>query len=103
VFDIDGTICSDTKGNYKVATPIKDRINRINQLYTQGHQIIIYTARGMGSSGNDIEIAKNKWEFTTKAQLKEWGVKHHLLFMGKPSGDLYVDDKAVGDKIFFND
>jgi hypothetical protein len=31
VFDIDGTICSDTKGDYQTATPILERIEIINQ------------------------------------------------------------------------
>ena len=29
----------------------------------------------------------------TKKQ-RDWGVKHHGLFMGKPSGDIYIDDKG---------
>jgi len=33
VFDIDGTICSNTFGEYEKAEPIKARINTINNLY----------------------------------------------------------------------
>jgi capsule biosynthesis phosphatase len=102
VFDIDGTICSDTKGDYQTATPILERIEIINQLFAQGHQIIFYTARGMGTSGNNIELAQTKWfEFTNK-QLTDWGVNFHHLFLGKPSGDMYIDDKAVTDSNFFS-
>ena len=33
VFDIDGTICTKTDGNYENASPIADRINTVNSLY----------------------------------------------------------------------
>lgn len=102
VFDIDGTICSLTEGNYFSAQPFKSRIRMINELYEQGHFIVYQTARGMGSSGNNVDQAKQKWETLTKSQLIEWNAKHHLLFMGKPAGDIYIDDKAVSDKDFFS-
>ena len=31
-------------------------------------------------------------------QLKKWKVKFHKLIMGKPSYDLFIDDKAYGFK-----
>ena len=39
----------------------------------------------------------------TENQLREWGVKYHYLFLGKPAGDIYIDDKGMQDKIFFNE
>ena len=30
------------------------------------------------------------------------GAKHHQLFLGKPSGDYYIDDKGVNDEDFFD-
>jgi histidinol phosphatase-like enzyme len=103
VFDIDGTICTDTNGDYCSAQPIIERINKINSLYREGHQIILFTARGMGSSDNNWETAHKKWKNFTENQLCEWGVKYHQLFLGKPAGDVYVDDKGMHDKIFFNE
>ena len=103
VIDIDGTICSLTDGNYKEATPFKKRIEVINELYEQGNTITLLTARGMGRCKNDAEAAERWFQGTTKAQLKEWGVKYHNLFFGKPSGDVYVDDKGVNDFDFFTD
>ena len=38
----------------------------------------------------------------TVQQLGTWGVKYHSLFLGKPSGDVYVDDKGVKDAEFFD-
>ncbi len=101
VFDIDGTLCSNTEGEYARAEPFVERINKVNELFDQGNRIILSTARGMGSSGNNIEAAKDKWELFTIEQLAKWGVRYHMLSLGKPSGDLYIDDKAVNDLDFF--
>ena len=40
------------------------------------------------------------YEFTAK-QLSDWGVKYHQLFLGKPAGSLYIDDKGMRDIHFF--
>jgi predicted adenine nucleotide alpha hydrolase (AANH) superfamily ATPase len=39
VFDIDGTICSLTEGDYENASPFVDRIKKINKLHEQGNEI----------------------------------------------------------------
>lgn len=102
VFDIDGTICTKvTDGDYSKAEPLVDRINIVNSLYEEGNTIIFQTARGMGRSGNSQAFA---WDFlgkSTKKQLELWGVKFHSLFMGKPAGDIYIDDKGIHDINFF--
>jgi len=102
VFDIDGTICSLTKGNYGFAIPYNDRIEKINKLYNEGHTIIFQTARGMGRSNNNASYANQAFYDFTRKQLTEWGVKFHYLFLGKPSGDIYIDDKGEKDEDFFN-
>ncbi len=102
VFDIDGTICTNSDGDYEKALPLLSRIKVVNLLHDQGHTIHFYTARGMGRSGNSSVYAHRKFYELTKKQLEEWGVKHHDLFMGKPSGDIYIDDKGEKDEDFFN-
>ena len=102
VFDIDGTICTISNGDYNLAQPYSDRIEKINQLYDEGNIIIFHTARGMGRSDNSQMFADRKFKKFTENQLSLWGVKYHSLFMGKPSGDLYVDDKGEKDENFFN-
>lgn len=101
VFDIDGTICNNTNGNYYDAKPYLQRIKKINELFGEGNIIIFHTARGMGSSNNNIFEAYNKWYTLTESQLKSWNVNYHLLVMGKPSGDIYIDDKGINDEKFF--
>jgi len=103
VFDIDGTICSLTDGNYELASPFQERIDKINKLHDEGHKIIFHTARGMGRHNNNrIYAAAEFWIFTHE-QLKKWGVKFDDIFLGKPSGDLYIDDKGIKDEDFFAD
>ena len=86
--DIDGTICDERGGRqYSYHQPRYDVISRVNKLYDEGHTIKIFTARG---SSSHID-----WRFLTEQQLKDWGVRYHELIFGKPSADVYVDDKAV--------
>ncbi len=91
-FDIDGTLCSQESSDYLRAKPIEDRIRRVNELYDQGHVIKLFTARG-SKSGVD-------WSSATKAQIAQWGLRHHMLILGKPHADFYIDDKAVNSEDF---
>ncbi len=105
VFDIDGTICtkkSETKGgDYADAEPLFDRIEKINALYDDGHEIIYMTARGMGSNKNNPHLAIQEYYIFTAQQLIKWGCKYHHLFLGKPAADFYIDDKGINDETFF--
>ena len=57
VFDIDGTLCSNSFGNYYLAEPFSERIAQVNKLFFEGHKIFLLTARGMGSSNNEVDLA----------------------------------------------
>tara|TARA_S200002703_G_scaffold91620_1_gene79126 strand:+ start:12820 stop:13143 length:324 start_codon:yes stop_codon:yes gene_type:complete len=104
VIDIDGTICTPGKiedTRYTEALPIHDRIDKINKLYDEGHTIVYLTARGMGRHKNNADLAKEEFYKFTEIQLSLWGCKYHQLFLGKPSGDYYIDDKGVNSDDFF--
>ena len=106
VVDIDGTICTpgtSEETRYTEALPIQDRIDRINKLYDEGHTIVYLTARGMGRYKNNADLAKKEFYEFTEIQLSLWGCKYHQLFLGKPSGDYYIDDKGVNSDDFFGD
>ena len=104
VFDIDGTICAKKAGEeYDKSFPLKDRISFINRLYEKGNNITYFTARGMGRHNNNQLLAIQQFYSMTENQLKSWGAKYHNLILGKPSADLYVDDKGVKDEHFFRD
>ena len=93
-FDIDGVICITKKNNYATAKPIKKVIKLINKLY-ENNYIIIFTARYMGRNKDDINKAKKQGYKLTLNQLKKWKVKFHELKFGKPSYDVFVDDKSI--------
>ena len=94
-FDIDGTLCTNTEGDYEKAEPFPDVIAEVNRLFAEGHKILLYTARG---STTGIV-----WRDFTERQLKDWCVNYHQLYMGKPTADLYIDDKAIESAVWKRD
>ena len=91
-FDLDETLCLTPKSRkYEEAIPYIKMIDEVNSLYHQGHEITIFTARGSSSGIDYHELNVN--------QLKKWNVKYHYLIdKGKPSYDIFVDDKAITTK-----
>lgn len=95
-FDLDGTLCTNSNGEYEKALPYVHRIQEVNRLYDLGNTIIIDTARGTTTGIN--------WFLDTKQQLEDWGCKFHMLRVGnKPYADVYIDDKGINDKDFFDE
>jgi hypothetical protein len=94
-FDLDGTLCTNTEGEYETAQPFFDRIDKVNELYDNGNHILIFTARGYV---NGID-----WTDLTQKQLFRWGIKYHELKLGKPFAHIYVDDRGINDSDFFNE
>lgn len=96
-FDIDGVLCAQVAEGepYANAKPCKDMIALVNKLYDAGHTIYLYTARYMGRHKNDWKKAYKDGYDITKKQMEAWGVKHHGLFLGKPSSDIFIDDRAL--------
>ncbi len=81
--DVDGTICTEEKTFERpLAKPLAGAVEKVNQLYEKGHTIIFWTSRG--------------WEQykVTKDWLDKHGFKFHQLLMGKPIGDIFIDDRA---------
>lgn len=91
-FDLDLTLCLTEGTDYHSSKPIPERIRRVNELYDEGHKIIILTARGSMSGIDFYDL--------TKSQLSSWGMRYHSLQLGKPAADYYVDDKAVNSEDF---
>ena len=93
-FDLDGTLCTNTEGEYSKASPYLDRIDIVNSLYDSGNTILIDTAR--------VSTTKINWYELTENQLKEWGIKYHTLRVGvKLNFDILIDDKCINDTLFF--
>lgn len=101
VFDIDGTVCNNTNGNYDNSQPFLERIKAINSLYDNGHEVIFFTARGMKTYNNNINKVNEIYYTFTFNQLKKWGLRFNKLILGKPSADFYIDDKGIKDEDYF--
>ncbi|WP_274309192.1 acylneuraminate cytidylyltransferase family protein [Solibacillus daqui] len=88
VFDIDGVIAQFNKElAYENCLPNKKMVDVINMLYKEGHEIILFTARGY--------VTNKDWRDVTEKQMKEWGLQYHELHFGKPNADFYIDDKML--------
>ena len=99
-FDLDDTLCfrktkEDKIKKYEECKPIPEMIKVVNDCYERGHEIVIYTARGMFSlGGNRDEIYHHLYDLT-REQLEKWGIKYHKLILGKAYYDVLIDDKVV--------
>ena len=58
------------KNDYRSVKPINKNIKFLNFLYSQGHYIIIYTARRMRTHNGNIKKVKKEIEKLTLDQLK---------------------------------
>lgn len=96
-FDLDGTICEIKKEgqHYLDVNPLPGAVETLQRLKSEGHYIIIMTARNMLTYGNNVgKIIANQ-----SLIVIEWLNKHCIpydeLHFGKPLADFYIDDKAV--------
>jgi len=97
-FDLDGVICRTKGNNYINSNPIKRNIEAINYLKNKGFIIKIFTARFMGRSNENTRLAFQKGFKLTSNQLEKWGVNYDELIMGKPTYDIFVDDRNLNFK-----
>ena len=84
IIDIDGTICTEERTySRSMAKPLTNAVNSVNNLYDRGHTVILYSARAWVEYEMTID-----W-------LKKNGFKYHQLILGKPIGDIWIDDRAI--------
>ena len=96
MIDLDGTLCTqESTGAYQSAKPKLDMIKKVNELWTEGWEVLIFTARGMNTCNGDIDKIELNYRELTETWLKENRVCYNKLQFGKPSGDYYVDDKNL--------
>jgi len=103
VIDLDGTICSQEKtGKYHAALPKCEVIKKINELWTDGWEIVIFTARGMNTCDGDVDQIEKNYREMTQEWLKKNRVCYDKLVFGKLDADLFVDDKCIDPGKFVN-
>ena len=95
--DLDGTICEirqegQTYADVKVKAGAAEKIR---QLRTAGHTIIIHTARNMGSTGHNVGKALKNVGKMTFEWLEKNGIEYDEIFFGKPNADITIDDRVI--------
>jgi len=96
-FDIDGTIAElrEFGQSYEEVKPKIGALTTLRRLKNEGHYIILHTARGMESNKANL----GKVIATQSKILFDWLEKNHIpydeVYFGKPSADVYIDDKGL--------
>jgi len=52
----------------------------------------------MGRNKENSSLVRKKYYMRTYKQLVSWNLKFHELIMGKPTYDIYIDDKSYNAK-----
>ena len=95
VVDLDDTLSVTTNRDFKNAKPLQHVINKVNEFYDNGFEVVIQTARGQLSCNGDYKKADKKY----RKQIEEWlnlnGVKYSYLTFNKILAQFYIDDKSV--------
>lgn len=95
IFDLDDTISHCTNRDFDNATHDLELIEKINQLFAEGFEIWIVTARGMLSCNGDLALREQTYRNSIEAWLRQHNVHYHVLSFQKELGAYYVDDKAL--------
>jgi len=101
-FDLDNTLVTYPviPNDYATVKPIKKMIDLAKKLHSDGHTIIIHTARRMLTHKNNIgAVIKDIGPITFKT-LEDFSIPYHELIFGKPYADIYIDDKSLNP--YFN-
>lgn len=95
VIDLDDTILiTVTPRDWANAYVDKAVVQKMDDMFEDGWDIIIHTARGTLSCGS-VELADKTYRADIETLLEYNGVKYTSLVFGKPLAALYVDDKAT--------
>ncbi len=96
VIDLDGTICTlkQEGETYADVSPLPGAKEKLETLKSNGHYLIIYTARHMKTCDGNIERVIEKMEGVTREWLEKHAIPYDELVFGKPFGHLYIDDLA---------
>ena len=83
ILDLDGTICSEEKFENRQKAKLLDGAKKSIDILKKKNKIIIYSARGWHEYNQTFRwLKKNKIYFDQ-------------LILGKPIGDVWIDDRAI--------
>ena len=100
IIDFDDTISFTLNRDWEHAAPNQAVIDKINDLYEQGWEVYIVTARGQLSCNGDSAAADTKYRKQIELWLEKHGVNYTLLSFQKFLAAYYVDDKMLSPEQF---
>ena len=100
VVDVDGTILTTVGRDYENSRPIVEVVAGLRALKEAGWHIILHTARGMGRSGNNIELVREQVTEEITSFCEKFDVPYDELIIGKPWGRVYIDDRGMRPEEF---
>ena len=95
--DIDGVLCQIRKPDesYGDLLPIEGAAASLVLLRSQGHYIILFTARHMKSMNSNLGLVVATQGQVTLDWLRIHGFVYDEIYFGKPYADVYIDDLAL--------
>jgi capsule biosynthesis phosphatase len=97
VIDLDGTLCpiKQPGQSYANLPPLPGAVDRLRQLRSAGHYLIITTARNMATCNSNLgKVMKNVGQITLE-WLDRHGFEYDEIYFGKPNAEVYIDDRAI--------
>jgi capsule biosynthesis phosphatase len=100
-FDLDNTLVTypQTSGDYSTVQPIEPMINLARKMKSEGHIIIIHTARRMKTHAHNVGAVCRDIGKITFDTLENFKIPCDEIIFGKPYADIYIDDRAVNPYI----
>ena len=102
-FDLDNTLVSypTIPNDYTTVKPINKMIELLKKFKSDGHEIIIYTARRMQTHNSNIGKVIKDIAMITFQTLDKYNIVYDEIIFGKPIADIYIDDRAINP--YYND
>jgi len=96
-FDLDNTLVTYPRvsGDYATVLPIKPMIDLARKMKSEGHCIIIHTARRMKTHAYNVGAVCRDIGRITFDTLEKFDIPYDEVIFGKPYADIYIDDRAV--------
>lgn len=96
-FDLDNTLVTypTIPGDYSSVRPNMKMIELAKKLHSEGHTIIIHTARRMTTHRHNVGAVIKDIAQLTLRTLEDYDIPYDELLFGKPIADIYIDDRSV--------
>ena len=94
--DIDGVLCEIRQSgqSYSEVLPMPGAVEAVKELRSQGHYIILYTARHMKTTNSNVGLINARQGLITLEWLEVNCFEYDEIYFGKPWADVYIDDNA---------